>query len=182
MEKTPMVSRNSVPPVNRSFSFKLLIFSISLSLAFVLTTVRVNLSSAAELLEVTNKSKLKVLNVSPAIEYFKNECKTDHGNIVCFYEIYKSGYKIQLRNESKNESTVKVRLLLDYLGEGRVFEYLVYDIVSPRQTKIISLMCDNIPVDCLKKRGKEKMNTDCSRQALSMWDKHIKKLVVDTLD
>jgi hypothetical protein len=149
---------------------------------FAALLINVSSSGAGDLSEVVNKSKIKILNISPAVEYFKSECKRDHENVDCLYEIYKSGYKVKLLNGSNKESAVKIDLLLDYLGEGKVFDYMVYDIIGPREAKTIFVMCDNIPVDCLKKRGKDAMSTNCNKQVLSLWDKHVKRLVVDTLD
>jgi hypothetical protein len=137
---------------------------------------------AGEAVEVINKSDMTILSVSPAVELFKNECRVEQGNLVCTYEIYKSGYKVRLQNTKKKETAVKLELLLDYQGEGKVFDYLVYDIIGPQQTKTIGVMCDNIPVDCLKKRGKETLTGNCNDHVLSQWDKHIKRLVVDSLD
>jgi len=154
----------------------------ALGLVFAALVIGVWPLYAEESVEVVNKSDMKILSVSPAVELFKSECRVEQGNLVCTYEIYKSGYKVRLQNMKKKETAVKIELLLDYQSEGKVFDYMVYDIMGPEQTKTISVMCDNIPVECLKKRGKEALASNCNEHVLSLWGKHGKRLVVNSLN
>ncbi len=133
-------------------------------------------------MEVVNKSTLKIEDVSPVVEYFKTEDRKKETTQLK-YDVFKTGYSIRIHNADGKQATVKVELLLDYLGEGRVFSYTCYDVVEGKKTKSIDVMLDNVPVECIvdgKKQQKES-RSDCQKEALVIMTKHIKKLTIERL-
>lgn len=132
-------------------------------------------------LQVINKSPLKIEAITPVAEYFKTEKRKSQDNTTQELDLFKTGYHVQVHNLSRKSATVKMELILDYLGQGRVFSYIAYDIIGPGKSQKVLLMCDNIPVECLKENRKKHSKQECKDYSLSVWDRHVKRLIIECL-
>jgi hypothetical protein len=133
------------------------------------------------ILQVINKSPLKVEAITPVAEYFKTEKRKSQDNTIQKLDLFKTGYHVQVHNLSRKSETVKMELILNYLGQGRVFSYIAYDVIGPGKSQKVLLMCDNIPVECRDDKRNKASQQECRDYSLSVWERHVKRLIIECL-
>lgn len=145
---------------------------------FFLTPLHAN---AAEVLQMVNKSDLKIESITPVAEFFETRDVTEKGKRIGQTEVFKTGYQVRILNKRRSVATVKMELYLDYLSQGRTFSYIAYEIIGPGKTKDVYVMCDNIPVECSRKVSGKGSKSECKQHALEIWDRHRKYLTITRL-
>jgi hypothetical protein len=131
------------------------------------------------LLEIVNKTSLKIKGINPLVQYVSKEQQRDVESNDPELVFFKPGYNINLLNEGKKAVNVKMELFFDTPNSKEPVSYIAYDVIEKGKTQTVCMMCNHTPIQCPHKNSEKNSRKDCEVCTLALWKDHAKRLVID---